>query len=89
MSEKMARQINRQLADALAARKHPAFSSRKAVQDLLRMPHWTPALADLLPIRQRLTCAQVLELCAPAMDQLCPEAPERAGAPSATAISPT
>ena len=77
MSEKLARHINRQLAEALAARKHPAFSSRKAIQELLRMPHWMPALAELLPIRQRLTCAQVLELCTPALDQLVPEAPEK------------
>ena len=77
MSEKMLRHINREIVDRLCARKLPAFHTRKSVQELLRTPGWNPALANLLPIRERIRCAAVLDVCAPILDRLAPDTPEK------------
>ena len=76
MYDKLIRQINREIAEALAARKLTALPNRKAALALLKDPHWQEGLVSLFPIRERLSCARVLELCAPMMAQLCPEKPE-------------
>ena len=64
MHNKMIRQINGQIADALLARQLSSVTSRKSADALLRHPDWIAGLEGLLPIRARLTCAQVLELVA-------------------------
>ena len=74
MNRKLVRQLNQQITDALLSRK--LFSTKKAVSSLLLTPEWSEQLADLLPLRQRLSCAQVFQLCQPAMQQLSPEQPE-------------
>ncbi len=81
MNDKLIRQLNREIAGALTARRSPSFSSRRAVQALLRTPGWEQALSALLPIRERLSCAQVLELCAPVLERLCPQGPEQGWGP--------
>ena len=64
MSDKLIRQITTRTAERLAARRLPFAPTQRAAMALLRVPSWTEGLAKLLPLRQRLTCAQVLELCA-------------------------
>ncbi len=55
---------------------------------LLEQVNWNAALRPLLPIRQRLTCGQVLELCRPMLSAAAPE-PEEGWLPFAyhTAVS--
>ncbi len=76
MYDKLIRQVNREIAEALAALRPAVLPNRKTALDQLKHPAWTEGLAALLPIRERLCCAQVLELCAPVLDRLCPDAPE-------------
>ena len=76
MHEKMIRQFNSDVAEALSARRAAGLTSRKAALALLKAPGWTETLEGLLPIRQRLTCAQALELCRqlrtiPGLQELC------------------
>ena len=68
MHDKMIRQINSQIADALLARQLTSVTSRKSADVLLKHPAWIAGLEGLLPIRARLTCGQVLELCAPVLE---------------------
>ena len=76
MHEKMIRQFNSDVAEALSARRAAGLTSRKAALALLKAPGWTETLEGLLPIRQRLTCAQALELCRQLPDFFSP-APEQ------------
>ena len=76
MHNKLLRQINGDIADALALRKRSSLTNRKAVLALLRNVHWQDSLSALLPIRERLTCRQVLEACTPVLDQISPQKPE-------------
>ena len=65
MNDKLIRQINGDLALALTQR-HPAFlSGRRSPRSLLKDPAWVEGLSALFPIRERLTCARVLEVCRP------------------------
>ena len=63
------------VADALAARELPFAGDRRSAMELLRTPGWAEGLSQLLPIRRRLTCGEVLEVCAPVLSRLSP-APE-------------
>ena len=81
MNDKLIRQIDREIAEALTARRLAALPNRKAALALLKDPVWQEGLAALFPIRERLSCAQVLELCAPLMARLCPDAPEEGWGP--------
>lgn len=76
MHEKMIRQFNSDVAEALSARRAAGITSRKAALALLKTPGWTETLNGLLPIRRRLTCAQALELCRQLPDLFSP-APEQ------------
>ena len=76
MHEKMIRQFNSDVAEALSARRAAGITSRKAALALLKAPGWTETLNGLLPIRRRLTCAQALELCRQLPDLFSP-APEQ------------
>ncbi len=73
MHDKLIRQITAQTAERLAARRLPFAPTKRAAQTLLHAPSWTRGLSALLPIRQRLTCAQVLDLCADILPGLSPE----------------
>lgn len=75
MHDKLIRQVNGEIAEALAAREVDCIPNRKAALALLKEPTWTQGLAALFPIRERLSCSQVLALCSPMLDQLSP-APE-------------
>jgi nicotinic acid mononucleotide adenylyltransferase len=75
MHNKLIRQINGEIVEALSARKAAAVPNRKALSALLKHPVWLQGLTDLFPIQARLTCAQVLELCSPVLEPLGP-APE-------------
>ena len=79
---KMTRQLNRDIYDALNARKliGPVVG-RRAVQELMKSEGWNRGLSDLFPIRERITCARVLELCSPMLDKLCPQPPEKGWGP--------
>ncbi len=79
MSDKLLRQIDREIAEALAARK--VFPSRRAALELMKGPGWLQGLGGFFPIRERLSCRRVLELCRPVLDRLCPEAPEAGWGP--------
>ena len=76
MHSKLIRQINDEIIEALLPKKLASFSSRKTLAALLKRPEWQAGLDSLFPIRERLTCAQVLELCAPVMAHAAPEGPE-------------
>ena len=76
MNDKLIRSLSSQTADALVQRKLPACPNKKAAQALLRQMDYTQKLTDLLPLKDRLSPGAVLELCAPVMDELCPEPPQ-------------
>ena len=76
MHDKLLRQINGDIADALTTHTRSSLAGRKTVLALLRDPVWLAGLSALLPIRERLTCRQVLEACAPLLDKVCPRQPE-------------
>ena len=78
---KMIRQLNRDILEALSARRTGGAAGRRTVQDMMKRPEWTAGLAALFPIRERLSCARVLELCAPTLNRLCPKAPEKGWGP--------
>ena len=78
---KTIRQLNRDIFEALAARGPGAVPSRKAVAELMQSPGWTDGLEGMFPIRERLSCAHILQLCAPLLDKLCPEGPEKGWGP--------
>ena len=73
MHDKLIRQITAQTAERLAARRLPFAPTKHSAQALLRAPSWSEGLASLLPLRQRLTCVQVLELCSDILPRLSPE----------------
>ena len=77
---KLIRQLNRDIMEALAVRR-PEGLNRRMVQELLKNPDWSEGMAGLFPIKERLTCAHVLELCAPVLDKICPEPPEKGWGP--------
>ena len=76
MHEKLIREINGEIADALLVRKLPFAPSRKAALALLKVPGWTEGLEQMLPIRGRLECAHVLELCSCVLPRLAPRPEE-------------
>ena len=78
---KVIRQLNRDIIEALAARRPGSLPGRRAVQELMKAPGWTEGLSALFPIRERLSCTQVLELCAPILDRICPEPPAKGWGP--------
>ncbi len=66
MHEKLIREINGEIADALLARKLPFAPSRKAALALLKVPGWTEGLEQMLPIRGAAgvrPCAGAVLLC--------------------------
>ncbi len=73
MHDKLIRQITALTAERLAARRLPFAPTKRSAQALLHVPSWTQGLNALLPIRQRLSCARVLELCADILPALSPE----------------
>ncbi|MEA4934596.1 MAG: hypothetical protein VB071_13590, partial [Lawsonibacter sp.] len=76
MHDKLIRQVNREIAEALISLRLTALPNRKTTLDLLKNPVWSEGVASLFPIRERLRCTQVLDLCAPVLSQVCPETPE-------------
>ena len=79
---KAIRQLNHDIINALSARKLlGSVTSRRAVQELMKTPGWEEGLSALFPIRERLSCTQVLELCAPILDKICPQPPEKGWGP--------
>ena len=85
MYEEQIPTITAQVAEALAKQELPFAPDFQSALDLLRAPGWAEELAQLLPIRRRLECVEVLELCSPILPKLSP-VPED-GWPSVTAIS--
>ena len=85
MHEKLIRQLSSQVADALAEQELACAPNRRAALALLKTPGWAEELDQLLPIRTRLECDQVLQVCAPILAKLSP-VPED-GWPSATGTS--
>ena len=75
MNDKLIRSLSSQIAEELVRRKLPACPNKKAAHTLLRQMNFSAAMAELLPLRARLSPGSLLELCAPVMGQLCPEAP--------------
>ena len=75
MHEKLIRSINALMAERLAARRLPFAPTKRSVQSLLHAPSWTEGLEELLPLRSRLSCAQILELCRDILPQLAPDPP--------------
>ena len=73
MHEKQIRTITALVADALAEQKLPFAKDRKAALELLRTPGWAEELSQLLPIRRRLECGEVLEVCTPILPKLSPQ----------------
>ena len=75
MHDRLIRSITALTAEALVQRGLPFARDKKAALELLRAPGWAEELSQLLPIRRRLECEEVLELCAPILPKLSP-APE-------------
>jgi len=73
MHDKLIRQITTKTAERLAARRLSFAPTKRAAQELLHVPSWSAGLETLLPIRQRLTCQRVLELCSDILSRLSPE----------------
>lgn len=73
MHDKLIRHITAQTAERLASRRLPFAPSKRSAQALLHVPSWTQGLDALLPIRQRLTCSQILDLCSDILPGLSPE----------------
>ena len=73
MNEKLLRQVTYQTADRLAARHLPFAPDRRSALALLSAPSWTEGLRDLLPLRERVPCARVVQLCRDILPGLCPE----------------
>ena len=61
MNDKLIRPLNREIIAALAEREGFSLSGRRVAAALTKAPGWTEGLSALLPIRERLSCAQVLE----------------------------
>ena len=78
---KMIRQLNRDILEALAARRPGVLANRRDLHDLMKAPAWADGLAALFPIRARLSCARILELCGPVLNALCPAPPEKGWGP--------
>ena len=76
MSDKLIRSLSSQIADELVRRKLPACPNKKAAQALLRGMDFSQSMVALLPLRERVSPTVVLEMCAPVLDKLCPEAPQ-------------
>ena len=76
MNDKLIRQITAEIAQALTARGLPFAPTRRAARELLRAPGWEEGLDGLLPIQERLACAQVLELCSCVLYKLSPRPEE-------------
>ena len=72
MHEKLIRQLSSQVADALAEQELACAPNRRAALTLLKTPGWAEELDQLLPIRTRLECDQVLQVCAPILAKLSP-----------------
>ena len=70
MPKKLMQQLSNEIADALCARSYSFSANRRALLARLRTPGCLEGLVALLPIRARLTCAQVLDACIPAMESL-------------------
>ena len=75
MYEEQIQTITAQVAEALAEQGLPFAPDRRAALELLSAPGWAEELAQLLPIRRRMECGEVLELCSPILPKLSP-APE-------------
>ena len=78
---KMIRQLNRDILDILAARRPGGLPNRRALQNQMKEPSWVEGLAALVPVRERLSCARILELCTPILGELCPQGPEKGWGP--------
>lgn len=76
MHDKLIFQVNREITEALTSLRLPVLPNRKITLDQFKNPVWIEGLATLFPIRERLRCTNVLGLCAPVLNQLCPDAPE-------------
>ncbi len=76
MNEKLIRQTTAEIAQALVARQLPFAPTRRAALNLLRVPGWDETLSEMLPIQERLTCAQVLELCSCVLYKISPRPEE-------------
>ena len=78
--------MKRDLARETAALMIQAFSEKQflrilgirqtEVRRLVKLVDWNTALHDLLPLKARLSCAAVLELCRPMLDAMAPEPEE-------------
>ena len=76
MNDKLIRPLNREIIAALAEREGFSLSGRRVAATLTKASGWTEGLSALLPIRERLSCAQVLEACACALEAMGLNAPE-------------
>ncbi|MBE6961361.1 MAG: cytidyltransferase-related domain protein [Ruminococcaceae bacterium] len=75
--------MKRDIARETAAQLTQAFSEKSflrvlgirqtEVRRLLRQVDWNTALRTLLPLKERLSCAAVLEVCRPMLDAMAPE----------------
>ena len=72
MHKKQIRTITALVADALVQQQVPFAKDKKAALELMNTPGWTEELSQLLPIRRRLECGEVLEVCAPILPKLSP-----------------
>ena len=69
MHEKQIRTITALVAEALVRQGLSFAKDKRAALELLRTPGWSEELAQLLPIRRRLECGEVLEVCTPILDR--------------------
>ena len=79
MNDKLLRQISTEVGEALKERKLPSLTGKRAVREVLRSAGFQEGIASLFPIRERISCARVLEICLPVMERLSPGDPPEKG----------
>lgn len=76
MHDKLIRQVNREITETLASLRLTVLPNRKITLDRFKDPAWIEGLTNLFPLRERLRCTEVLDLCAPILTALCPNTPK-------------
>ncbi|MCI2056373.1 MAG: cytidyltransferase-related domain protein [Oscillibacter sp.] len=78
MEEQTARKVARALTDAFAEKSflRKLGMNQSDAKRFLALVDWESALRPLLPLRERLTCGEVLALCRPMLDAAAPEPAE-------------
>ncbi len=78
MGKSIAKEISVNLAQAFSEKSflQKLGMNQTDAKKLLRQVDWEPVLRSVLPLKARLTCSQVVDLCRPMLDKAAPEPQE-------------